>query len=221
MRRLSFSFAVALIGLSTACEDDPPKVESLAAQPEASEPEPPPLEPLEPADAEDEEALREQLLGLNDEAEKGAAAEVESADRKDPKDPKDPKETRSRRRRKAERRRERRQAAAPGPVPALPGEPSRGRGLSDAAFNGALSDWRGVQACIATEGQGATGPRNGALRVRFTIAPDGRVRDAEVVDSSNAFARSLARCVERRARRVEFPEFSGKGPARKIAKFVF
>jgi outer membrane biosynthesis protein TonB len=218
MRRLSFSFAVALIGLSTACEDDPPKVESLAAQPEASEPEPPPLEPLEPADAEDEEALREQLLGLNDEAETGAAAEVESADRKDPKDPK---ETRSRRRRKAERRRERRQAAAPGPVPALPGEPSRGRGLSDAAFNGALSDWRGVQACIATEGQGATGPRNGALRVRFTIAPDGRVRDAEVVDSSNAFARSLARCVERRARRVEFPEFSGKGPARKIAKFVF
>ncbi|HJL40729.1 MAG TPA: hypothetical protein RMG48_05440 [Myxococcales bacterium LLY-WYZ-16_1] len=215
MRRLSFSFAVALIGLSTACEDDPPKVESLAAQPEAPEPEPPPLEPLQPADAEDEEALREQLLGLNDEAEKGAAAEVESADRKDPE------ETRSRRRRKAERRRERRRAAAPGPVPALPGEPSRGRGLSDAAFNGALSDWRGVQACIATEGQGATGPRNGALRVRFTIAPNGRVRDAEVVDSSNAFARSLAPCVERRARRVEFPEFAGKGPARKIAKFVF
>jgi outer membrane biosynthesis protein TonB len=59
------------------------------------------------------------------------------------------------------------------------------------------------------------------VRVAFTIATDGTVQEAQVVEASNAAARALAPCVERAALRVRFPSFPGPNTVEKTAKFVF
>lgn len=194
-----------------ACDDPEPKVEALREDPEpAAEPEPA-LQPLAESERETPDEMKSTLLGLG-EPDAGAAPEPQAEVRAEP----DPPPRR--------RRREREQKQKPRTQPEMPGlrpDSSRGGGLSDAAFNGALTDWRGVQSCIATEVQRGAGTQTGALRVAFKIQPDGSVLDAKVVETSSPFARSLSPCVERKAKRVEFPSFAGDEPAKKTAKFVF
>lgn len=198
-----------LISGCSGCEEEPEPDAPTAMKPVTSpepEPEPEPVEtePAEPASSD----LRAALLGLNrpDAGVSEPEAEPEPEPEPDP-------EPRRRRQTSSERRRSDVDSGFVPPPP--PG------GLSDFEFNGAISDWRGVRTCLATEQVRGVGTRNGAIQVAFTIASDGSVTDARVVDASNGFARALSSCVERAAMRVEFPSFDGPPTVEKTAKFVF
>ena len=92
--------------------------------------------------------------------------------------------------------------------------------LSDAQFQSALGNWRGVKTCLA---QQATPQQDtsGALKIKFTISGQGAVVTSQVYDFSNDSARNLADCLEREARRVKFPTFTSAEAITKEAKFVF
>ena len=60
---------------------------------------------------------------------------------------------------------------------------------------------------------------SGAVRVSFKIAADGAVMRSKVV-APGAFARLIAPCVERRARHVRFPAFTGDEAVTREAKFL-
>lgn len=92
--------------------------------------------------------------------------------------------------------------------------------LSDAQFQSALGNWRGVKTCLAQQ----TNPQqdtSGALKIKFTISGQGAVVTSQVYDFSNDSARNLADCLEREARRVKFPTFTSAEAITKEAKFVF
>lgn len=91
--------------------------------------------------------------------------------------------------------------------------------LSDFEFQDAIQAWTGMRRCLA-EATNRGGERSGAIRVSFKIDGTGTVRASKVVDTSNAVAASIAPCVERRARRIQFPAFGGETMT-KEAKFVF
>lgn len=91
--------------------------------------------------------------------------------------------------------------------------------LSDFEFQDAIQAWSGMRRCIA-EATTRSDERSGALRVSFRIGGDGAVRACKVVDTSNAVAAAIAPCVERNARRIQFPAYGGDEMT-KEAKFVF
>lgn len=92
--------------------------------------------------------------------------------------------------------------------------------LSDGAFQSVITDWAGMKRCLA--GKARLGPSSGALQVRFVIRGDGQVVKSDVVGATNAAAKAIAPCVERRARRIRFPAFAAAtDEIEKTAKFVF
>lgn len=119
---------------------------------------------------------------------------------------------------RAERRRRRRATSTPLEEEEAASGPA---GLSDGAFQSAVTDWSGMKRCLASAA-GRLPTQSGALRVRFTIRGDGRVVRSEVVDTTNEVAEAIAPCVERRARQIRFPSFAAAGDEiEKTAKFVF
>lgn len=119
------------------------------------------------------------------------------------------------------RRAPRRRRTAPSePAEPLPEDVGPGQ-LSDGAFQSIINDWTGMKRCLAST-TSRLGPSSGALRLAFTIRGDGQVVKSRVVETSNAAAKELAPCVERRARRLKFPAFAAAGDeVEKTAKFVF
>lgn len=91
--------------------------------------------------------------------------------------------------------------------------------LTDGAFQDAIQSWSGMRRCIA-EATTRGNRSNGALRVAFRIRGDGAVASSKVIDTSNAMAQAIAPCVERSARRIQFPAYGGD-TIKKEAKFVF
>lgn len=89
--------------------------------------------------------------------------------------------------------------------------------LSDASFNATIDDWTGVRTCVATQ-RANTG---GAFSVELSIEPTGAVKDAKVVDASNATANAVAPCVAAKARRLGFPAYASNETTTRVAKFVF
>jgi len=196
-------------------EVEPDEVERTKTGAPVAAPDPEP-EPRAPSDESRDDDLRAALLGLDRPDAGSRDAEPATEPEPEPEPDREPE-------RSAKSRRQRRRAPDAGrpdePAGVVPPMPVGG--LSDAEFNSALSDWRGVRSCLATEQVRGTATRNGAIRVAFTIADDGSVTEARVVEASNAFARALGPCVERAALRVEFPSFEGPPSVEKVAKFVF
>ncbi len=93
--------------------------------------------------------------------------------------------------------------------------------LSDAQFQNAIGNWRGLKACIAQASAQRDEETSGALKIAFTISGQGDVVTSKVYDFSNDHARAMANCIEREARRVKFPAFTAEESITKEAKFVF
>lgn len=94
--------------------------------------------------------------------------------------------------------------------------------LSDAQFQNAIGNWRGVKACIAkatVASREASG--SGAVKIAFTISGQGEVVTSKVYEFSNDYARTMGDCLEREAKRVKFPSFTAEASITKEAKFVF
>jgi len=204
MRRL-----LVLLALVSACSSsEPPAPEKVEEPAPAPEPE---TEPAVDDDASD--AMKMALLG---------GGKKDEADEAEPEaDPvAEPEPTRKRK----PQPKQKKQASSDSsrtrlpPSPSLPEPPAR---LSDAQFEGVVGDWRGVKSCVATNRPRGGEVQNGALSVQFTIAGNGAVEAARVEETSGAFARTLAPCVERKAMRLSFPDFGGKEAVTRSAKFVF
>lgn len=118
------------------------------------------------------------------------------------------------------RRRRRAQMADDGADERLVEDDEPPGALSDGAFQSVITDWSGMKRCL--EGTARLGPSSGALQVRFLIRGDGQVVKSDVVGATNAAAKAIAPCVERRARRIRFPAFAAASDEiEKTAKFVF
>lgn len=208
--------AFALVALTFGCDGEPTAT-PIAPDPKPKAPEPEP-EPVADPDGSD---LKSALLGEP----KDEETEAEEAPEPKP-EPEDATAKRTSKRR-ASRKKAAEDAPKPDPreiIPSaqLPGAMAqRPAQLSDAQFEGVVGDWRGVKTCVATESARGGGSGSGALSVEFTIQGDGEVSGARVVDASSAFARALGPCVERKAMRLRFPDFGGKEPVRRNAKFLF
>lgn len=213
--------AVAILG---ACQP-PPEVVALEPEPAersprkagpAPESEPEPGRKMSPDEAA---ALARMLTGQpNPNAPEAPASEGPS--RGEP--PKTSPPSRTTRRSRAEPAPDRNdrepQPAVRRPTPLPARRPAADGGLSDHQFESALSGWRGVHACLRTQTR-RNQQRRGAMKVAFTIASSGDVQKAEV--RSGPRDPGLRRCVERRARRVQFPAFERPASVQRSAKFVF
>lgn len=177
-------------------KDEAPKKAPPVAKKEA-----PPVKEDAPAPAAEEPepepdpALREALLGLN------KKSEVAEAPVQQP----------------APKRIVRRVRRRPDPEPQAE---EVDLSLTDYDFQSTVGSWGGVKRCLATSSVRGDQPMSGALQVSFKISSDGEVIESKVTDVSNEDARTLASCVERKARRIRFPAFAGNDIT-KTAKFVF
>lgn len=218
MRKPVSIFIVPLAAAAwlVACDSSPGKAHKVAPAPtpaapavEAERPavigEVAALAPAADQAAAPDSELRAQLLGLNKKK-----AEVEEASQAEPEEPAA--------RASVRRRRVTRASQSVG-ADAFGGAEIGGGGLSDGEFQSTVNGWRGIQGCIAMNA-GHYEDRSGALRISFEIAADGSVAGSKVVDTSNAVAQAIAPCVEKKARRLRFPSFSGDQTT-KVAKFVF
>lgn len=153
---------------------------------------PPPVEPDPVAEpAEDAEAVKNALLGLNQAPEPAVAEAAPTPVRR------------------------RRPVYEP-----LPEEELGPKKLSEGAFYSALDAWGGVKRCLA-KNPTVKKDGSSAISVRFVVKKDGSVADSKIVGKSNEHAEAIAPCVETEARRVRFPDFEEEDSVQKDAKFVF
>jgi hypothetical protein len=197
-----------------ACSEAPPPAPPAPPSPDETAVEP---EPLNAPPSDQAAELKMALLGGGPKKDAEAEAEAEA-------EAKAKAEAEAEAKAEAARRRARTKKAKTAdtsktPLPSL--APTPEPGLSDTEFQDVVGDWRGVQSCLVTERPRGQPTQNGALRVSFTISGAGEVVGAKVVETSNAFARNLVPCVERKASRLRFPSFGSSKPIQKVAKFVF
>lgn len=201
--------ALALVALRP--KDEPPPAEKPIAQqqpaPVQTPPQTPP-QPIRPPDppvvAEELDAARDTLLGLNKAEPKPELAAERVVEQK-------PRRKRMVREETTEtvedvyETRERR----------------GGGGLSDAKFRETIESWRGMKSCVETSKTRAAAT-SGALRVSLKISGNGEVLKGRVFDESNDTAKKVGRCVEKQLASLKFPAFESDDPAiTKEAKFVF
>jgi hypothetical protein len=113
--------------------------------------------------------------------------------------------------------------ASPDATILAPVEKKRPKGLSDQAFYAALDSWRGPEACARETGGTASVQTDAraALRMRFTIDPDGEVKQTKTTQAEGPSADRLRPCIERRAKELRFPAFAGREAVERDATFIF
>jgi hypothetical protein len=194
MELRSTLFAALIVSLAACSEASDRPAPAPAAPPPVASAEPAPVASAAPEASPTNDAMRDQLLGLD--KPRPAAQPTGDADRARP-------------------RPRRVIVADDAPIEEVPSGP-----LSDGAFQSAIHAWRGLKACLTAQTTTPTDP-SGAIKVAFTVAQSGEVVKSQVVECSNDTARTIAPCVEREARRIRFPAFAAEEPVTKEAKFVF
>ena len=109
------------------------------------------------------------------------------------------------------------------PLPVTSEDPET---TSEREFRTRLDGWRGVQACLVEAGLPLAAPTGSTalLRLRVSVAIDGRVLGVEVDERRGARARTISKCVSRRILGLRFPEAPaqlGVDGIERAATFVF